>query len=206
MKPRRTHAQTHAPTYSQKSGTQKKNLKIKISYERRGNRENSLLFSLQTNNKHNNREIYQSINLSPSLSSSPVVVILGQVVYLCSFHGILQKQTRSENSENCSQASKKNKKKTGRKKENRTEQNRTEEDDAAAARERGEKRVSGCEGMEALETILGSLVQGKKTQRQDWKSSDRKERRKKTHTHKREQRTRRHSSNKRSWDRILSSA
>jgi hypothetical protein len=130
MKPRRTHAQTHAPTYSQKSGTQKKNLKIKISYERRrGNREKSLLFSLQTNNKHNNREIYQSINLSPSLSSSPVVVILGQVVYLCSFRGILQKQTRSENSENCSQASKRNKKKkTGRKKErkkNRTEQKKT---------------------------------------------------------------------------------
>jgi len=101
---------------------------------------------------------------------------------------------------------KKQKKKNRKKERKKTEQNRTEEDDAAAARERGEKRVSGCEGMEALETILGSLVQSKKTQRQDWKSSDQKERRKKTYTQKREQRTRRHSPNKRSWDRILSSA
>jgi hypothetical protein len=55
-----------------------------------------------------------------------------------------------------------------------TKQKRTEEDDAVAARERCEKRVRGCEGMEALETILGSLVQDKKTQQQDWKSSERK--------------------------------
>jgi hypothetical protein len=124
MKPRRT----HAPTYSQKSGTPKKNLKTKISYERRRRKKrknmNSLLFSLQTNNKHNDREIYQSISLSLSLLLSPVLVILGLVVYLCSFRGILRKQTRSENSENCSQPSKKKKKQEERKKENRTEQNR----------------------------------------------------------------------------------
>jgi hypothetical protein len=148
-----------------------------------------------------NQSINQSLSLSLSLSSSPVLVILGLVVYLCSFRGILRKQTRSENSENCSQARKKNRKKERKK----TEQNRTEEDDAAA-RERCEKRVRGCEGMEALETIHGSLVQSKKTQRQDWKSSDGKQTREKTHTEKREQRTRRHSPSKRSWDRILSSA
>jgi hypothetical protein len=90
------------------------------------------------------------------------------------------------------------KKKTGRKKERK--QNRTEQKKTMQQQERG------CEGMEALETILGSLVQSKKTQRQDWKTSDGKQRREKTHTQKREQRTRRHSPSKRSWDRILSSA
>ncbi len=39
--------------------------------------------------------------------------------------------------------------------------------------------------MEALESILGSQVQSKKTQRQDWKSSDGKQRREKTHTEER---------------------
>ncbi len=42
-------------------------------------------------------------------------------------------------------------KKNRKKERKKTKQKRTEEDDAVAARERCEKRVRSCEGMEALE-------------------------------------------------------
>jgi hypothetical protein len=171
MKPRRTHLPIHKnPEHQNKS------LKKKISYERRRGQKkktvNSLLFSLQTNNKHNNREIYQSINLSLSLSLSLSLVITrccyiraGSVPLLLPWHFAEANAFRKFR-----KLFPTRQKETGTKKEKK--QNRTEEDDAAAAaRERCEKRVRGCEGMEALETILGSLVQSKKTQRQDSKSS-----------------------------------